>query len=142
VRVYAGIDQLSGKRHYLTETIPAGPKAPKDAEKVRTRLLAEVDDRRNPRTNATVNQLLERYLDVLKMTRSSGSSGSILRARSSVRDRWALSRVTAVWVYHSARAWSAACAAGPSTCLRWSNGISVGSTCSSTRCDRLASVGL
>jgi len=67
VRVYAGIDPLTGKRHYLTEAVPAGPKAAKQAEKVRTRLLAEVDDRRNPRTNATVEQLLERYLDVLKI---------------------------------------------------------------------------
>ncbi|MDN5929983.1 MAG: site-specific integrase, partial [Pseudonocardia sp.] len=67
VRVYAGLDPLSGKRHYLTETVPAGPKAAKQAEKVRTRLLAEVDERRNPRTSATVNQLLERYLGVLKI---------------------------------------------------------------------------
>jgi integrase len=67
VRVYAGIDPLTGKRHYLREVVPAGPKAAREAEKVRTRLLAEVDDRRNPRTNATVNQLLERYLDVLEI---------------------------------------------------------------------------
>jgi integrase len=51
----------------LTETVPAGPKAAKEAEKVRTRLLAEVDERRNPRTNATVNQLLDRYLGVLEI---------------------------------------------------------------------------
>jgi len=31
------------------------------------RLLAEVDERRNPRTNATVNQLLDRYLGVLEI---------------------------------------------------------------------------
>jgi integrase len=67
VRVYAGLDPLSGKRHYLTETVPAGPKAAKQAEKVRTRLLAEVDERRNPRTSATVNQLLDRYLGVLEI---------------------------------------------------------------------------
>ena len=67
VRVYVGLDPLSGKRHYLTETVPAAPKAAKEAEKVRTRLLAEVDERRNPRTNATVNQLLERYLSVLEI---------------------------------------------------------------------------
>lgn len=63
--MYAGIDPLSKKRHYLTETIPAGPTAAKDAEKARTRLLAEVDQRRNPRTRATVNQLIDRYLEVL-----------------------------------------------------------------------------
>src|SRR3954462_14706055 len=42
VRVYAGIDPLSGKRHYLSETVPSGPKAAREAERVRTRLLAEV----------------------------------------------------------------------------------------------------
>ena len=67
MRVYAGIDPLSGKRHYLRETVPAGPKAAKEAERVRTRLLAEVDERRNPRTNTTVDQLLERYLGVLEI---------------------------------------------------------------------------
>ena len=65
--MYAGLDPLSGKRYYLTDTVPAGPKAAKQAEKVRTRLLAEVDERRNPRTSATVNQLLDRYLGVLKI---------------------------------------------------------------------------
>jgi integrase len=67
VRVYAGIDPLTGKRHYLREVVPAGPKAAREAEKVRTRLLAELDDRRNPRTNATVSQLLERHLGVLEI---------------------------------------------------------------------------
>ena len=67
VRVYSGVDPLSGKRHYLRETVPAGPNAARDAERVRTRLLAEVDDRRSPRTNATVNQLLDRYFDVLEV---------------------------------------------------------------------------
>lgn len=67
VRVYAGLDPISHKRHYLTKVVPAGPKAAKEAEKVRTRLLAEVDDRRNPRPSATVNQLLERYLDLLEI---------------------------------------------------------------------------
>src|SRR6266536_4244421 len=65
VRVYAGIDPVSKKKHYLVETIPAGPKAEKLAEKARTRLLAQVDERRNPRTNATVNQLIERHLNLL-----------------------------------------------------------------------------
>ncbi len=67
MRVYAGIDPISRKRHYLTEVVPAGPTARKQAEKVRTRLQGEVDDRRNPRTSATVNQLLERYLELLKI---------------------------------------------------------------------------
>ena len=65
VKVYAGIDPVSKKRLYLDETIPAGPGAAKQAEKARTRLLAQVDERRNPRTRATVDQMLDRYLTVL-----------------------------------------------------------------------------
>jgi integrase len=67
VRVYAGIDPITKKRHYLTEVVPAGPKAAKLAEKARTRLLSEVDEQRSARTSATVDQLLDRYLDVLKI---------------------------------------------------------------------------
>jgi integrase len=65
VRVHAGRDPLTGRRHDLVEVVPAGPTASKEAEKVRTRLLNQVDERRNPRTKATVNQLLDRYLQVL-----------------------------------------------------------------------------
>ncbi|WP_236796307.1 tyrosine-type recombinase/integrase [Amycolatopsis sp. GM8] len=67
VRVYAGIDPVSGKRNYLTEVIPAGPDAEKLAEKVRTKLLNQVDERRNPRTRASVNQLLDRHFELLKV---------------------------------------------------------------------------
>ena len=65
VKVYAGIDPLSGKRHYLTETVPAGPRALAEAKKVRTRLIGQIDEQRNPRTRATVDQLMDRYLEVL-----------------------------------------------------------------------------
>jgi integrase len=65
VRVYAGLDAVTGQRHYLDEVVPAGPGAAAQAERVRTRLLAQVDERRNPKTRATLNQLLDRYLDVL-----------------------------------------------------------------------------
>jgi integrase len=66
VRVYAGTDPVSGERHDLVEIIPAGPDAAKLAEKARTRMLGEVDERRNARTKATVNQLLDRYFELLK----------------------------------------------------------------------------
>ncbi|GAA4692169.1 hypothetical protein GCM10023215_31580 [Pseudonocardia yuanmonensis] len=65
--VYVGTNPLSGKRHRAEEYVPAGPQAAKEAEKVRTRLLDEVDERRATRTNATVDQLLDRYLDVLEV---------------------------------------------------------------------------
>src|SRR4051794_9223541 len=67
VRVYAGTDPVSKRKHYLTETVPAGPTAAKEAEKLRTRLLAQVDERRNPRTKATLNQLLDRWLEVAEL---------------------------------------------------------------------------
>ena len=63
--MYAGYDPLTGQRHYLNETVPAGPKAWAEAERVRTRMLSEVDENRNPRTGATVDQLMDRYLEVL-----------------------------------------------------------------------------
>jgi integrase len=65
VRVYAGIDPVSKKKHYLTEVVPAGPKAAKEAEKVRTRLLNQVDEKRSPRTRATVGQLVDRYMELI-----------------------------------------------------------------------------
>src|SRR4051812_12182466 len=67
VKVYAGVDPVSKKEHYLLETVPAGPGAVREAEKVRTRLLAQVDERRNPRTKATLNQLLDRWLEVAEL---------------------------------------------------------------------------
>ena len=67
VKVYAGVDPITKRRHYLTETIPAGPTAHREAEKARTRLLAQVDEKRNPRTRATLNQLLDRWLDVAEL---------------------------------------------------------------------------
>jgi integrase len=63
VRLYAGQDPLTKKRHVLVETIPAGPEAQKQAEAALDRMHLEVSERRSPRTNATVDQLLERYLD-------------------------------------------------------------------------------
>jgi len=64
VRVYARKDPVSGRRHDLVEIVPAGPKAAAQAEAVRTRLLNQVDERRHPRTSATVDQLLDRHFDM------------------------------------------------------------------------------
>jgi 4a-hydroxytetrahydrobiopterin dehydratase len=50
VKLYAGIDPISRKRLYLVETIAAGPRAGKEAEQARTRLLHQVDERQSPRT--------------------------------------------------------------------------------------------
>lgn len=63
--VYAGIDPVTKRRHYLREVVPPGPDATEKVKAARDRLVAEVEERRNPRTSATVDQLLERYLDQL-----------------------------------------------------------------------------
>ncbi|GAA1335383.1 tyrosine-type recombinase/integrase [Saccharothrix algeriensis] len=66
VRVYAGIDPLTGKRNYLTHTVPhTAPNPEREAERVRTRLLNQVDERRAPRTKATVNMLFDKYEETL-----------------------------------------------------------------------------
>lgn len=65
VYVYAGLDPVTKRKHYLKETVPAGaPKADKEAEKVLRRLQVQVDERREPRTNATVSQLVTRHLEL------------------------------------------------------------------------------
>jgi len=67
VSVYAGTDPLTGRRHYLRESIPAGPSAQAEADKAMRRLATEVDERRNPRTSATVNQLLDRHFELAEL---------------------------------------------------------------------------
>ena len=54
VRVYAGVDPVTKRRHDLIEIIPPGPGADKQARRTRDRLISQVEERRNPRTNATV----------------------------------------------------------------------------------------
>jgi integrase len=49
VRVYAGIDPVSKKKLYLTDTVPAGPRQEKLAEQAHTKFLNEVDEKRNPK---------------------------------------------------------------------------------------------
>lgn len=68
VSVYAGIDPVTKRRLYLKETIPAStPKLEQEADKVLRRLQVQVDERRQPRTNATVRQLVERHLELARL---------------------------------------------------------------------------
>jgi integrase len=80
VRIYAGIDPVTKHRHYLTEIIPASAKAHEQAEVARTRLLNEINERRHPRTSATVGQLLDRYLEVFD-----GDRGTLQKYRGYLR---------------------------------------------------------
>lgn len=60
VRVYAGTDPLTGKPRYLQETHGTE----NEAEKARTRLQNQVDEQRHPRSNVTVTQLIEHWMEV------------------------------------------------------------------------------
>jgi len=70
VRVYAGTDPVTGRRRDLVEIVPPGSKAARVAEEARTRLLNQVDEERQPRTNATVNQLLDQHFEMSTWERS------------------------------------------------------------------------
>jgi hypothetical protein len=59
------MDPTSQRRMTSPRSVPAGPKARDQAENVRTRLLHQVDRKRNPPTRATVGQLLDRWLQVV-----------------------------------------------------------------------------
>jgi hypothetical protein len=72
--VYAGVDPVTKRRHYLREVVPAGPSAAKDADKLMRRLASQIDERRNPRTNATVDQMLDRYFEVIDLERNTIST--------------------------------------------------------------------
>ncbi|WP_211116325.1 hypothetical protein [Glycomyces buryatensis] len=72
VTVYAGTDKATGRRSNLTRTVPV-PKNPskkqvreawQEAEKARRGLVSTVEERRHPRTKATVDELLDKYLDI------------------------------------------------------------------------------
>ncbi len=69
MRVFAGRDPITKKRYDLTEIVPAGQNADREAQRVLTRLVHQVDEHRHPKTNATVNQLLDRYLERSKVGR-------------------------------------------------------------------------
>jgi integrase len=60
VLVYAGVDPLTGRAHYLTESAPDEAKA----KRILTRLLAEVDEQRNASTKATLAVALDAWLKV------------------------------------------------------------------------------
>ncbi len=74
VRVHAGKDPVTGRRHDLVEIVPPGPRAARLAEAARTRLLNEVDEQRQPRTNATMDQLLDQHFETSTWERSTSET--------------------------------------------------------------------
>jgi hypothetical protein len=62
VRVYAGANPVTGRQRCLSETIPDGPTALADAEAACRRLVDRVREQRQPRTDVTLGELLDRHL--------------------------------------------------------------------------------
>jgi hypothetical protein len=60
---YAGVDPLTGKRRRIRTTA----KSKRAAEIELTKLLAQVDEGRQPRSNVTVRQVVEMWLDVVEL---------------------------------------------------------------------------
>jgi integrase/DNA-binding transcriptional regulator YhcF (GntR family) len=63
VRVYSGIDPVTKRKRYLREVVPPGPQQKTEAKKALTRLQRQVDEKLQPKTDATVTQLVSKYLD-------------------------------------------------------------------------------
>lgn len=63
VNVYAGVDPLTGKRLYLTESTTDE----KEAERILTKLVAQVDAERYARTNATLSVAIDEWLRTLEV---------------------------------------------------------------------------
>lgn len=61
VTVYAGTDPLTGKPRQLRETVPDR----KTAEATLTRLQGQVDQDRHPKSNITVRQAIDQWLEVV-----------------------------------------------------------------------------
>jgi hypothetical protein len=66
VRVYAGIDPVTGRANYLTGTGRGATQkqAENDAKAILRRLLTEVDEQRNARTKAAFGTALDAWLRV------------------------------------------------------------------------------
>jgi integrase len=63
VRVYAGIDPVTGKPHYLAETVKGTDLAARRrANKTLTRLQAKVDKQRAPETSVSLSHALDEWL--------------------------------------------------------------------------------
>lgn len=58
--VYAGVDPLTGRERYLRESADTR----KAAQAALTRLQAQVDERRHPRSGVTIGELLEQWMEV------------------------------------------------------------------------------
>ena len=81
VRVYAGPDPLTGRPHYIGETIADGPLAREQAEETCRRLLSQVRRRSSLHSHATVDDLLNRHLAMAHIGERSRRSHQVMAAK-------------------------------------------------------------
>src|ERR671917_1512595 len=61
--VYAGVDPLTGKERYLKKSAPTHEQAQVEL----TKLQAQVDEQRHPRSAVSVGQVIEKWLEVTEL---------------------------------------------------------------------------
>jgi hypothetical protein len=81
VKVYAGLDPVTGRPRYIRETIADGPLAREQAEEACRRLLGQVRRRRSLHSHATVNDLLNRHLTMAHVGEHSRRSHLLMAAK-------------------------------------------------------------
>lgn len=68
VRVFAGVDPVTGRDRYLSETVRGTDRAARrEAEKAMARLQAEVDSQRSARTSVSLGYLLDEWLQTVEL---------------------------------------------------------------------------
>jgi integrase len=93
VMVYAGLDPLTGRRMYLTDSTTDEA----EAQRILTRLQAEVDAQRSARTRATLGAALDKWLTVHEAEESTldGYRGYIRRSIKPALGDAPISKITA-----------------------------------------------
>jgi integrase len=68
VRVFAGVDPVTGRDRYLSETVRGTDRAARrKAEEAMTRMQSEVDGRRSARTSVSLGYLLDEWLRTVEL---------------------------------------------------------------------------
>ena len=82
VRVFAGVDPVTRRDRYLSETVKGTDRpARREAEKVMARLQAEVDGQRSAQSSVTLGYTLDEWLKTLEVEDSTrdGYTGYVER---------------------------------------------------------------
>jgi integrase len=86
VRVFAGVDPVTRRDRYLSESVKGTDRAARrEAEKVMGRLQTEVDGRRSAQSSVTLGYTLDEWLETLEVEDSTRTATSATSSATSVR---------------------------------------------------------